>query len=139
MTPFLTDGWGKVFVVMGFSLIGFEGYEVISHTAEEVVDARKNVPKGIFLAIIIVVTTYLMVAFAVIMGGGVREGSLSAWFAARGATGFADAIANIFPMGGLLAALAAIFASTSALNATIFSSTRISFALGRDGHLPSHF
>ena len=139
MTPFLSEGWGKVFVVMGFSLIGFEGYEVISNTAEEVVDARKNVPKGIFLAVMIVVTTYLLVAFAVIIGGRVQGITLSDWFAARGATGFADAISNIFPMGGLLAAMAAIFASTSALNATIYSSTRVSFALGRDGHLPGIF
>ena len=139
MTPFLTEGWGKVFIVMGFSLIGFEGYEVISNTAEEVIDARKNVPKGIFLAVIIVVTTYLMVAFAVILGGSVQGGSLADWFSARGATGFADAIANILPMGGFVAALAAIFASTSALNATIYSSTRVSFALGRDGHLPFIF
>ena len=47
-TPFLSDGWGKVLVIMGFSLIGFEGYEVISNTAEEVIDSKKNVPKGIF-------------------------------------------------------------------------------------------
>ncbi len=139
MDPFLIDGWGRVFIVMGFSLIGFEGYEVISNTAEEVIDARKNVPKGIFLAVIIVVTTYLLVAFAVIMGGSVQDDSLALWFSGRGATGFADAIANILPMGGLVAALAAIFASTSALNATIYSSTRVSFALGRDGHLPSVF
>jgi len=54
---------------MGFSLIGFEDYEVISHTAEEVVDARRNVPKGIFLAIIIVISTYLLAAFSIILGG----------------------------------------------------------------------
>ena len=139
MTPFLTGGWGKVFVVMGFSLVGFEGYEVISHTAEEVVDAKKNVPKGIFYAIIIVVTTYLLVAFAAILGGSLSHGSLTEWFRLRGATGFADAIGGLFPYGGVLAVFAAVFASTSALNATIYSSTRISFALGRDGHLPAVF
>ncbi len=138
-SPMLSEGWGKVFVVMGFSLIGFEGYEVISNTAEEVIDARRNVPKGIFLAVIIVVTTYLLVACTVIIGGGAAGMSLPDWFSSRGATGFADALVNILPAGGLLAALAAIFASTSALNATIFSSTRVSFALGRDGHLPAMF
>jgi len=138
-TPFMTAGWGKVFVVMGFSLIGFEGYEVISHTAEEVVDAKKNVPKGIFYAVIIVVTTYLFVAFAAIVGGGQRGVSITEWFFQRGATGFAEAIGQLFPFGGVLAVFAAIFASTSALNATIYSSTRISFALGRDGHLPKMF
>lgn len=138
-TPFLTEGWSKVFIVMGFTLIGFEGYEVISHTAEEVKDARKNIPKGIFYAIMIVVTTYLLVAFAAIVGGGLSGGSLSEWFKSKGATGFAEAVGNLFPHGNLLVVLAAVFASTSALNATIFSSTRISFALGRDGYLPTSF
>ncbi len=138
-TPFLTDGWGKVLVVMGFSLIGFEGYEVISNTAEEVIDAKKNIPKGIFYAVIIVVTTYLLVAFAAVIGGGGSGVSITEWFRARGATGFGEAISRLFPLGGLLVVLAAIFASTSALNATIYSSTRVSFALGRDGLLPTAF
>ena len=43
--PFLPHGWGKVLVVMGFSLVGYEGYEVIANTAEEAVDAKKNVPR----------------------------------------------------------------------------------------------
>ena len=138
-TPFMTGGWGKMLMVMGFSLIGFEGYEVITNTAEEVIDAKKNVPRGIFYAVIIVITTYLLVAFAAVVGGGQEGVSLTEWFRLRGATGFAEAVGRLFPLGGLLVVLAAVFASTSALNATIFSSTRVSFALGRDGYLPSIF
>jgi APA family basic amino acid/polyamine antiporter len=137
-TPFLPGGWGKVLVVMGFSLVGYEGYEVIANTAEEVVDAKKNVPRGIFFAVIIVITTYLLLAFAAIIGVRSTGTTLIVWFQARGATGFAEAIAQLMPAGGLLVTLAAIFASTSALNATIYSSTRISFALGRDGYLPGY-
>jgi APA family basic amino acid/polyamine antiporter len=136
--PFLPNGWGKVLVVMGFSLVGYEGYEVIANTAEEVVEARKNVPRGIFLAVMIVITTYLLVAFAAVVGVRSTESTVIEWFRAQGATGFAEAIGQLLPIGGLLVTLAAIFASTSALNATIYSSTRISFALGRDGYLPKY-
>ncbi len=48
-------------------------------------------------------------------------------------------MADYFPLEAFLVVLAAIFASTSALNATTYASTRVSFALGRDGHLPSIF
>ena len=137
--PFLPHGWGKVLVVMGFSLVGYEGYEVIANTAEEVVDAKKNVPKGIFYAAMIVITTYLLVAFAAIVGVKASGGSIVEWFQGHGATGFAEAVGQLVPFGGLLVILAAVFASTSALNATIYSSTRISFALGRDGYLPGFF
>ena len=136
--PFLPNGWGKVLVVMGFSLVGYEGYEVIANTAEEVVEAKKNVPKGIFFAVMIVITTYLLVAFAAVVGVEAEGTSVIEWFQAQGATGFAEAIGQLMPIGGLLVTLAAIFASTSALNATIYSSTRISFALGRDGYLPGY-
>jgi APA family basic amino acid/polyamine antiporter len=136
--PFLPHGWGKVLVVMGFSLVGYEGYEVIANTAEEVVDAKKNVPRGIFFAVMIVITTYLLVAFAAVVGVRATGTSVIEWFQDQGATGFAEAIGQLLPIGGLLVTLAAIFASTSALNATIYSSTRISFALGRDGYLPKY-
>ena len=45
----------------------------------------------------------------------------------------------MMPMGNLLLTLAVIFASTSALNATIYSATRASYALGRDNMLPNFF
>ena len=78
--PFLPNGWGKVLVVMGFSLVGFEGYEVIANTAEEVVNAKKNVPRGIFYAVIIVITTYLFVAFATVVGVDASGTSIVEWF-----------------------------------------------------------
>lgn len=135
--PFLPNGWGKVLVVMGLSLVGYEGYEVIANTAEEAVDAKRNVPKGMFYAAIIVISTYLLVAFGAIVGLSVSGVSVVAWFSQHGALGFAGAISRLIPFGGLLVTLAAIFASTSALNATVYSSTRICFALGRDGYLPT--
>ncbi|MHC4253683.1 MAG: amino acid permease, partial [Planctomycetota bacterium] len=135
--PFLPGGWGKVLVVMGFSLVGYEGYEVIANTAEEAVDAKRNVPRGMFYAAIIVITTYLLVAFAAVVGVEVSGGSVVEWFKEHEATGFAVAVGRLVPFGGLLVTLAAVFASTSALNATVYSSARISFALGRDGYLPA--
>lgn len=137
--PFLPNGWGKIMVAMGFSYVGYEGYEVIAQTSEEVVDAKKNVPKAIFYAVMIVITTYLLVAFAAVVGVKPFDMSVVEWFNKYGATGFAKAIGQLFPFGGLLATLSAVFASTSALNATVYSATRVSFALGRDGHLPEFF
>ncbi len=134
-SPFFT-GSGKVLVAMGLTYVGFEGFEVIGHAGEEAIDPKRNIPKAILYSVIIVVTTYLLVAFAAVVGAKPEGMSVTQWFAQRGATGFADAIKDLFPFGGLLVMLAAIFSSTSALNATIFSSARVSFAMGRDGLLP---
>lgn len=135
-SPFLPQGWGKVLVTMGFTYIGFEGYEVIAQAGEEVENPRKNIPKAIFYSLFAVVTIYLLVGFAAVLGTKPEGVTVLAWFSEHGATGFAKAIGNLFPFGGFLVAIAAIFSSTSALNATTYSSTRVSFAMGRDGYLP---
>lgn len=135
-SPFLAHGWGKVLVTMGFTYVGFEGYEVIGHAGEETINPKENIPKAILYAVIIVVTTYMLVAFAAVIGVKPEGMAVWEWFSLRGATGFADAIKSLFPFGGILVTLAAIFSSTSALNATIFSAARVSFAMGRDGSLP---
>ncbi len=135
--PFVNEGAGNILIAMGFTYVGFEGFEVIGHAGEEAIDPKRNIPKAILYAVIIVVTTYLLVAFAAVIGAKPVNESLVNYFATRGATGFADSIQHLFPFGGmLLVTFAAIFSSTSALNATIYSSTRVSFAMSRDGQLP---
>ena len=61
--PLLTKGWGGVFAAMGLTFIAFEGYEIIAQTSEEVENPKKNVPRAIFLSLIIVVPIYLLVAW----------------------------------------------------------------------------
>lgn len=135
-TPFLPHGWGKIIVTMGFTYIAFEGYEVISHTAEEVISPKRHLPKAILYSLLIVVTTYLLVAFSVVIGVEAQGQGVWEWFRQHGATGFSDAVAQLLPFGGVLIVIAVIFSSTSALNATTYSATRVSFALGRDKYLP---
>lgn len=135
--PFAGEGVGKILIAMGFTYVGFEGFEVIGHAGEEAIDPKRNIPKAILYSVIIVVTTYLLVAFAAVIGAKPVNESVVEYFRVRGATGFADSIKSLFPFGGmLLVTLAAVFSSTLALNATIYSSTRVSFAMSRDGQLP---
>jgi len=133
---FVPNGWAKVLAAMGFTYVGFEGYEVIAHAGEEAFNPKESIPKAILYSVIAVTTTYLLFAFAAIVGADVSPENLTAWFASHGAVGMGEAIKDLMPYGGLLITLAAIFSSTSALNATIYSSTRVLFAISRDGKLP---
>ncbi len=136
-SPFSESGWMGILLAMGFTYVGFEGFEVIGHAGEEAINPRKSIPRAILYAVIIVVTTYILVAFAAVIGSNAQAGVTTVqWFAEKEATGFADAVQALAPFGGVLVTLAAIFSSTSALNATLFSSTRVSFAMSRDGFLP---
>ena len=140
-TPFLPKGWGKLFVTMGFTYVAFEGYEVIAQAGDETIDPRRNVPKAMLYSVCIVTVTYVVVAFAAMVA--VKPGSVPGptweWIGQFREKGFGEAIARLMPYGNLLLTLAVIFASTSALNATIYSATRASYALGRDRMLPAFF
>ncbi len=135
-TPFLPNGWGKVLITMAFTYVAFEGYEVIVQAGDEAIEPRQNIPKAIIWSLIIVVTTYLGLSFATVVA--VKDTGMPAyqWIGQFGATGFAEATKLIVPYGGFLVVIAVIFSATSALNATIYSASRTSFALGRDKMLP---
>ncbi len=142
-TPFLPKGWSALLVTMGFTYVAFEGYEVIAQAGDEAIDPRKNLPKAMIYSVVIVTLTYMAVSFAAVVA--VKQGSLGTeqavweWIGSFGEKGFGEAISRLIPFGNLLLTVAVIFASTSALNATIFSATRASFGLGREGMLPGIF
>ena len=134
--PFLPRGWSGVLVCMGVEYIAFEGYEVIAEAGDEAIEPRRNLPKAILYSVLIVTVTYVLVAFSLI--AGVKNVGLPAWewLGSFGEKGFGKAMEQLMPLGSFLAVLTVIFAATSALNSTIYSATRASYALGRDRMLP---
>ena len=135
-TPFLPRGWSAVLVCMAFEFVAFEGYEVIATAGDEAINPRRNLPRAILWSVAIVTLTYIAVAFALIVGIADVGMPPWEWLALQGEKGFGEAVARLIPFGGLLATLTVLFAGTSALNATIYSATRVSYALGRDRMLP---
>lgn len=143
LKPFLPNGWGKVLFAMGLTYVAFEGFEVICQAGDEAINPKRNIPKALFYSVISVVTTYILISFAISLGAN-NDGNpvidLADWFTKRGATtAFTDAVKGIINFGGWIVPIAVIFSATSALNATIYSGTRISYALGRDKFLPTFF
>jgi amino acid transporter len=137
--PFLPRGWSGVLVCMGFEYIAFEGYEVIAEAGDEAIEPRRNLPKAILYSVLIVTVTYVLVAFSLISGVGDVGMPAWEWLAGFGEKGFGAAMRQLLPLGNLIAVLTVILAATSALNSTIYSATRASYALGRDRMLPAFF
>ncbi len=141
--PFMPNGWLKLLGTMGFTYVAFEGFEVIAQAGDETIDPRRNLPKAMLYSVFLVTVTYVLVAFAAIVAvkAGASDVNMAPWewigqFRERG---FGEAVARLMPYGNFLLTLAVIFASTSALNATIYSATRACYALGRDRMLPPFF
>ncbi len=142
--PFVPEGWSKILVTMGFIYVAFEGFEVIAQAGDECIDPKKNIPKAMLYSVLIVTLTYVAVSFATVVSVDPADvhGAPWQWIGSFGNTGFGQAVAKLMPspfIGYLLVTLAVIFSSTSALNATIYSATRASFAMGRDRMLPAFF
>ncbi len=150
---FAPAGIAGILGAMGFTFIAFEGYEIIVQSGEEVVNPGKNVPKAVFYSLAIVIPIYVLVAFAVIGGVSVTPELLSiagidqpadgvfVWqvLGDLGELGLIQAAGQFMPYGVPLLIIAGLASTTSALNATVYSSSRVSFAMGRDRALPPQF
>ena len=136
---FLPNGMGNVFVAMGLTFIAFEGYEIIAQCSEEVRNPERNVPRAIFLSLLIVVPIYLLVAFAAL--GAVQAEGMPSWkfLGEKKEMALVEVAGHFFRGGGVMILIGGLFSTMSALNATIYSSSRVSFAMGRDRNLPSWF
>ena len=138
-TPFMPHGFGGVLSAMGLTFIAFEGYEVISQCSEEIKNPKKNIPKAVFLSLIIVVPIYILVGFVAL--GAVSPGNLTPWdyLASHKEIALVEVAKTFFIGGGILLLFGGIISTMSALNATIYSSSRVAYAMGRDKNFPSFF
>jgi amino acid transporter/nucleotide-binding universal stress UspA family protein len=132
--PFLPFGYISIAVCMGFTFMIFEGYEVVAQTGEEAKNPERTVPRAMFMCITISAVLFIAVAaltFAVI-----------GWQAAADAGPEALTVTaqRVVPfLGGALMSVGVIVGSVAAVNSIVFSASRVSFAMGRDGNLPAVF
>jgi len=143
-TPFMPRGFGSVMTAMGLTFIAFQGYEIIVQCGEEVKNPRRNLPKAVFLSIAIVVPIYCLIVVAAL--GGLEPathgyGTNWQWLGHEGAVGLVKAAKLLMfggpIIGGVIWIIGGLFSTTSALNATIYSSSRVSFAMARNRELPA--
>lgn len=135
-SPLIPNGLGSIFLACGLTFIAFEGYEIIAQAGEEVKQPYKNVPRATILAILIVIPIYCLVALVSI--GGITVEGVTAWefLGEFGELGLVESARQFMPAGVILLTFGGLLSTMSALNATTFSCTRVSFAMARDNFLP---
>jgi amino acid transporter len=141
-TDFFTHGVIGVLSAMGLTFIAFEGYEIIAQSGEEIINPKRNIPIAIFASIAIAVLIYILVAFVAIGATTAPAGiTVSAYLGEQGEVAIIEVGSQVFPwgIGALVLLLSGLASTTSALNATTYASSRVSFAMGRENNLPSLF
>ncbi len=111
--------------------LAYEGFELIANSAEDVLTPARTLPRAFYSAVGFVIVLYVLIA-VVTVGTlpvarivGAKDYALAE--AARpfmGRTGF------------LMIAVAAMLSTASAINATLYGTARLSYAIAKDGELP---
>ncbi len=139
---FLPNGFLGVLMAMGLTFIAFEGYEIIAQSGEEVINPQRNVPKAIFYSILVAVTIYILVSITAI-GATTPPPGMKVWdyLAEKKEIAVVEVAQQTFPwgVGGIILLFSGLVSTMSALNATTYSSSRVSFAMGRVRNLPHFF
>ena len=130
--PFGVAGIGSAAGTIFFSYIGLDA---VSTAGEEVTNPQTTMPRALIAALVIVTSVYVLVALAALGTQPWRD------FATQQDAGLATILDNVTHgkwASTILAAGAVISIFTVTL-VTMYGQTRILFAMGRDGLLPSRF
>jgi amino acid transporter len=115
----------------GVLFIGYEGFGLITNAAADMRDPRKMLPRALYTSVILVIALYLAVSLTV-------TGNLSDYEIEQAKDYALAEAAKPFlgQFGFRLIAIAALFSTASAINATLFGSANVCYMIARDGELP---
>ena len=130
LEPFAPLGFGGFASGMALIYISYVGFDLITVAAEEVIAPGKTIPRAILITLVVGVIIYVGVVF--VMMGTVHYTKLATTdvpfiFVAETVAG---------GWGRWAAITATIMASLSAFSVTLGASSRVLYALSRDGHFP---
>ena len=124
----------KMLFAAGIVFLTYEGFGLVTNTAEDMEDPQKTLPKALYLSVGIVIFLYIAVSVAVVGNLAVPKIVAASDYAAAAA-----AQAFLGTWGLRLVAFAALFATASAINATLYGGANVSYTIARAGELPEIF
>lgn len=111
--------------------VAYEGFELIANAAEDVKYPSKTLPRAYYSSVIFVIALYVLISI-------VTLGNLpiSQIIAAKDYALAAAAKPFLGVLGFTLVAIAALLSTSSAINATLYGTARVSYIVAKDGELP---
>ena len=136
--PFFAGGMTGVLGAMALTFIAFQGFEVIAQAGEEVRDPERTIPRAMFLSLAVVLVLYVAVAFVALAATRpFPPGPVWQFLEGLKSVAIVEVGRQTIPyLGGPLLVVGGLVATLAALNTTLFSASRLSFAMGRDQVLP---
>ena len=121
----------NVFYALGLTFFAFQGFSVITNSVEDMDDPKALMLKAMVIAILIVAVLYITVSVAVFGNLSLDKIIQSKDYA------LAEAAKPALGLWGFkIIAATALLATASAINATLYAVTQISYTLAKEGNLP---
>jgi amino acid transporter len=132
LSPELWPETKSILFGAGVLFIGYEGFGLVTNAAANMRDPKSMLPRALYTSVILVIVIYLAVALTV-------TGTLSDHEIEQAKDYALAAAAEPFlgEFGFRLIAIAALFSTASAINATLFGAANVSYMIARDGELPA--
>lgn len=120
-------------LVAGAMLIflNYEGFELIANASDDIADPKTTLPVAYFGGVLIVIVLYMLIVGVVLGHMSFEQVSMHQDTALSAAAG------QIFGgTGSLVIVAAALLATSSAINATFYSTGRLAYVVAKTGELP---
>lgn len=122
--------FGVALIAVSFT---YGGYQQTINFGEDVREARKTIPRGIFIAILLIISLYLAVSYAYYNAIGFEALKNSRGIAAL-------VVEKMFgPTGRSIASILLFIAVLAYVNVLLLSNPRVMYAMSKDGILPAAF
>jgi amino acid transporter len=132
LSPELWPETKSILFGAGVLFIGYEGFGLVTNAAGDMRDPSKMLPRALYTSVFLVIAIYLAVSLTVT--GNLSNGEIERakdYALAEAARPF------LGEFGFRLIAIAALFSTASAINATLFGSANVCYMIARDGELPA--
>ncbi len=111
--------------------LAYEGFELIANASGDVKNPKKNIPRAFYTAVIFVIALYILISFVTV--GNLQVSDI---VAAKDYALAESAKPFLGNAGFILIAFAALLSTSSAINATLYGTARVSYIIAKDGELP---
>ena len=134
LTPFIDHGYLSVFMAAALVFVAFEGFQLITNGVCETKDPHKNISRGIYGSIAIVTLIYIVLSIVAV--GSLSQSELISSKEYALAVAVQPSMGNT---GRILVSIAAILATASAINATMFGASRMMADMATEHEMPQAF
>jgi len=124
----------NIFITSAIVFLAYEGFGLITNAAEDMDNPKKTLPRALYLSVIICIIIYLAVSLTVL--GNLPASKII------DAKDYALAMAAkpfLGTIGFKIIAIAALFSTSSAINATLYGGANVSYMIAKEGELPAFF